>query len=535
MTRVATDPRSQIAFPTKVGRKPSLPVWFSSLGIASVVMLLVALCYLYINNFGNEGFWTDETTTFWQSGLAFPLSDKGSNGIQEMFAAVRGGSADPGGFNVLLLAWISIFGTAVESLRSFAFFFFVMYLFFLWTLMRWLALPTIVSAAALGLMLLENITPYYAFELRPYIPELAASVGFLVVTLFLLQQPSKFRLTIFLAGIVFLGSSQYSAAVLSITTGIIFLAIFIWNRGGTKNSLLLVAASSAILWPVVQYTLLRGFPFRREQAPPTHTVDLLMSNRDFNQLMQNLNTNLLTPTAFPRTAFLILIPILWIWFRYSSRSNTFTIPVRNALILMWFYVALATLFSALLSLMGVMPWILGTRWSINEIGLIAISLIGILVVIFNQFESQLGKLTTQILVATMCIIVVTVGSVRIFNYERVPASRYLASLSEKMFSGTPGGLIIDNWILEDTRYLIEASGRYDELQGSWSTAEPRGTSGFEAATSIDVSDFLADTTADRILLRSEVPLETVIIPTGVEVLRSDAVDGAPVLLIKDSS
>ncbi len=535
MTEVVTKPQSQFNFPTKVPRKLTTPRWFGLLGSASVLILIIALVFFYLNNFGNEGFWTDETTTFWQSRLAFPLSDKGFPGIQEMFAAVRGGSADPGGFNVALLAWFTIFGTAVESLRSFAFVFFIIYLLFMWILMRWLALPALVAASAIGLMLLENITPYYAFELRPYIPELAASLGFLVITLFLLQRPSKSRLTIFLIGMVLLGFSQYSAAILSVTAGIVILTVYIWNRRGTKTHILLSAAISAIVWPVLQYTLLRGFPLSGDQAPPTHTVDLLMSNQDFNQLVQTLSTNLLTPTALPRTAFLIVVPILWIWSRYQSRTEIFAIPVRNSLVLMWLYVTLVTLFSALLSALGVMPWVLGTRWSINEIGLIAISLVGLLVIIFNLFEAQLDKRIIQISMAILCMIIVVGGSVRIATYQRTPASPYLVSLSEQLFSGSPGGLIVDNWILQDIRYLIEASGRYEALQGPWSAVKPRGTAGFEAATSADVSEFLADDTADRLLLRSEAPLATLSLPPGVETVRSEDVSEAPILLIKNSN
>jgi len=526
------EPQSDSVFPTRIQANFPIPSWFNFLGAFTSTGLLVAIVIFYLGNFGNQGFWGDETATFWQSELAYPITETGFPGLQAMFDSIRGGSADPGGFNVLLLTWINLFGATVESLRTFAFSFLLLYLLFIVILTRWLALPELIASAVIAIMLLENITPYYAFELRPYMPELAASVGFLILTLFLLERCSGLSLLAFALGTVILSASQYSAAVLSLTVGVLIFTVYFRSIKHSRSLILLAATGIAVIWPVIQYVLLRGVPLTAEQQPPTHTIDLLIRNQDFSQIVDTLSVNFLTPTALPRTIFLLLVPLLWIFGKQLVASR-FTEPTRNAIGIMWLYVLIGTVFSALLSLIGVMPWTLGTRWSINEIGFIAVSLVGLTLITYQAFLEYINSKVTQIVVAFLCILVVITGSFRVATYSRPLSVDYLSSLSTELFSGSPSGLIVDNWIYDDVRYLIQYSGRYEGLQGSWTSMETRNSLGYEAATGEDVIAFLSDTSADRLLLRNLDPVGEIEIPRSVTVVELTSLANQPVLLVKN--
>jgi len=532
MSQAVKEPQTDPVFPTKIQLTHGLPSWFSTLGVISALTLLAAMGIFYLGNFSNEAFWTDETATFWQSELAFPLTENGVRGIQAMFDSIRGGSADPGGFNVLLLAWISFFGTSVESLRTFAFLFFVLYVAFVVMLIRRFALPALIGSAVIAALLLENITPYYAFELRPYMPELAASVGFLVLTLYLLERCSGWSLAVFSAGVVILGASQYSAAVLSLTVGILILNVYRRLVKDSRSRLLLIAATVSIVWPVIQYSLLRGIPWMAGQQPPTHTIELLIRNQSLSQILDTLSVNFFSPTTLPRTAFILAVPLLWLFGKHAL-SRRSTQPARNAVITMWLYVLLGTTFSAALSIIGVMPWTLGTRWSINEIGFIAVSLVGLSLIAFEISMERMNFQIAQLSIAVLCILVVLLGSIRISTYSRPTPTDYLTSLAPDLFSGTPAGLIVDNWIYDDVRYLIEYSGRYPGLQDAWSAVKPRNSFGYGAATNEDITAFFLDKSADRLLLRNSEPIESVMLPDSIALIEPDSTNNGPVLLVKD--
>ena len=252
-----------------------------------------------------------------------------------------------------------------------------------------------------------------------------------------------------------------------------------------------------------------------------------------------LQQNLLSLTALPRTVFLILLPALWAiqawpppWRRPSATQQT----VNQ----MWLLVMVATLATAGIGFLGIMPWIVGTRWSIAEIGLIGLSLLGLGAIAVN-----LGFLRVKVLYVFAAIastLVSLFAGYRLYAYERFPGHNWGAILP-LILAGAPGKTVIDTEVYTDLRYWLELSGDYDSYRMDWINHQPQTTSVFEAANASSIRDFL-DSSNDRLLLGNAILLDAdgIQIPEGIRVIPVPNWDGAsnatypePVLLVRDRS
>lgn len=501
---------------------------------ASVVLFIGIVIYA-LHNLGNRYFWSDESSSF-LTAMGFPPEGQKASGLSEAWATNSSG-LEPGMFNWVERFWALGIGTDIVTLRAFPFVLFLVYAGSVLALSRMVRAPWILGCAVVSLMLVENITPYYAVELRPSIAGLAAAVVLPLVGILFIQSTSVARGSlIFIPVFILFASMQYNS--LPIIVGLAALLIFasMTERIRSRQILYRVMAVLVVMWLPFLYVLLMGNPFDLIGGDALQNIpEAYLPNMTESEAVQVVFTNFFSFTALPRTVFLLLVPALWLLKKHplpTRESHSFQ-WVINAI---WVVVLVSTTVTAILGVMGFIPWILGTRWSISEVGLIALSLVGIAGLLSHSRIMAIGGFRVVVVVLSLGVCVV--GAVRMSTYERNPGFNWNEPL-EIIFDGKQGGTLIDLWTYPELRYWVEYSGQYDRYRELWlnHNVETAGTG--SKAEPQDIQAFLVSD-ADRLLVRSESVLEGVLLPVDIRVLRIEPWDSRsqhsfdyPVLLIRE--
>jgi len=507
----------------------------TSAGI-SFVVLLVGVVALAVNNLGNRYFWTDESSSLYTS-LGWP-------GVGERVGSLAGAwdwiietHVEPGLYNLLERFWALGLGTQITTLRLYPFLFFLIYLGALIALGRLVLVPWFLIAGVVGLMMLENITPYYAVELRPSSAGLAASVTIPLLGLLIMKRPHWWMLIAFLGAFIFIGSMQFNSFPLEAAVGAVLIFFSLARYRGTERAILTGAGLFALVWLPVVYVVTRGNPLAMNEGESLEAISgLLIPNMGSAEVLNLLQQNLLSPTALPRTVFLLVVPALWLARRWPGLWSEST-PRVLCVNFLWAFVLVASIATAVIGFLGVMPWIVGTRWSIAEVGLIAVSLLGIASVVVDRDLLRCTPIAAVAIAAS--VLVSIVAGYRLLTYERFPGYDWNSALTI-MLDGEPGKTVVDTELYPDLRYWIELSGDYNVFQPGWAAHQVQTTSDFYAADVSSVQEFL-DSDNDRLLIGDASLIEQsgVLIPAGVEVIEVPAwaeyggdAPGVPVLLVR---
>lgn len=494
-------------------------------------MLIAGVCVYGLHNLSNTNFWSDEASSFYTA-LGWPPPGEVAGPLSDAWYWTLTTHVEPGLFNLMARFWALAFGTEIHVLRLMPFALFVAYLAGIMTAGRLLRLPWFLAIAVAAVMLLENITPYYGVELRPSIAGLATSVALPVIGIWFSLDPSGKRFALFMVGVAFFGSMQFNSLPILVAVGAMLVVAAVRSDASSSRARVLAAAFIAAAWQPVVYLVTRGNPMQATGESSLNAIpDTLIPNMSTNRVLEVVATNFLSPTALPRTAFLALIPVLWIvgtiekpW----NRGSRFDWSV-NA---MWIFVMTATLCAAAIGIRGVMPWILGTRWSIAEIGLIAVSLVGLVGLLAHLIDWRRSALRWVVIAGA--VLVTAVGSYRVGTYER-PAGVDWRPAVEIILSGQPGGTIVDLWTYPEIRYWMELSGDYKSFTKRWLEHEVQPSAGVASADAQIVREFLASD-ADRLLLRNQQVLDGITVPDDIEIIPLDGNDvgqaQGPVLLVK---
>ncbi len=503
----------------------------------SFTALVAGVVALAVNNLGNRYFWTDESSSLYTS-LGWP-------GVGERAGSLAGAwnwtietHVEPGLYNMLERFWALGAGTHITTLRLYPFLFFLIYLGALIGLGRLIRVPWFLIAGVVGLMLLENITPYYTVELRPSSAGLAASVVIPMLGLLLLKRPHWRMLLVFLGAFMFIGSMQYNSFPLEAAMGAVLLFFALARYQGTERVVLAGAGLFALLWLPVVYVVTRGNPLAINEEESLEAISgLLIPNMGFAEVANLLQQNLLSPTALPRTIFLLILPVMWITRRWPglwSASNPRVLYVN----FLWAFVLVATVATAAIGFLGVMPWIVGTRWSIAEVGLIGVSLLGLAGIVVERGLLRWKPVAAVAMAAT--VLISGLAGYRLLTYERFPGFNWNPVLAV-MLDGEPGRSVVDTELYPDLRYWIELSGDYNQFQPDWVAHQVQTTSQFFAADASSVQEFL-DSNNDRLLIGDASLIEQsgMQIPADVEIVKvptwgdygGDA-PAQPVLLVRD--
>jgi hypothetical protein len=501
---------------------------------------------LGLQNLGDRYFWTDESSSFFTA-LGWPGVGQEAGGLAEIQQTLST-FLDPSLFHLLIRGWLEVFGTNIEALRALPFVFFVLYLIGIIAWYRKFGFAPVVAFAGAAIMMLDNITPYYSVEVRAYSASLAASVLLPLVAWWLTDRPSVRRLAVFVVIGGFLGAMQYTAANVNIATAILIATIAIVRRTkGEKGSFTLAAASLFLLfWLPLIYLVTRGWPSSGAEADLDHVRDGVLAYMAPESIVHTLQTNFLSFTALPRTVFFVALPLALL---LSARAQG--IPRKRLLYnqrlmsvsLLWVYVLGMTGAGALLSVTGFLPWVLGTRWSITEIGSIALSILGLLALAryFAPTRLRMSRIT-QFLVPAIALTIIVIASLRMWSYERTSNLTALDDLVPVLVSGRSDvPVIVDDWVFPDTRYWVEYSGKFEAEKGAWIQRGVESTGGFKKAGPQEIEKFLASA-SDRLLLKDTEALKQLSfpLPPNVQVIypegkavASPGLESAPVILVKN--
>lgn len=487
-----------------------------ALDIVSLVLLGAGIAWFAAHNLGNHYLWTDEATTFWTA-LGSPPAGQELGSLATAWQGTMAGFLDPGLYHVLVRIWAVAFGTDIVTLRLLPFIFFLVYVGAILGVTRLLGAPWFMGAGVAGLMMLENITPYYAVELRPYSAGLAASVALPLLALWLIKSPGVLRLIVLLAGVALLGSMQYNTMPIEWAVALILVVAWLGNPDRRNRAALAVAAIFTVFWLPIFYLVSRGNPLRSSGGNSLGYIsELVLTSMPHDRLLHVILTNFFSPTGLPRTIFLLAVPLLW-WRRLLPFPRSSTDWPERSLNLLWIFVLAATAATIALAVMGFIPWILGTRWSISEVGLIALSLAGLAGLLVRS--SLWRRPVVLWLSAVACVLLAGLGAVRLWAYERPNDVDVMAALAPVILSGQPGATVIDGWTYPEARYWMEFSGQHDALRQEWIDHGVRATPGFDRAQPADVLAFLSSSD-DRMVLRSSKVLTDggITLPPNVEVV-----------------
>jgi hypothetical protein len=464
--------------------------------IAGLIFVLTAVVTYAVRNLGNRNFWSDEASSLYSS-LGWPEVGEKSRGLSEAWAASQS-HIEPGLFNMLEFFWANAIGTQITTIRLMPFLFFIAYLASLLALSRFVKAPWYLGFAVIGLMLLENITPYYAVELRPHIAGLAAAVVLPLLAIWFTRKTTALRFFLFILGFMFFGSMQYPTYAIAAAIAVVLLLAALHAKIKAARFMLIGASAFSVLWLPTTFVIVRGSPFGLAGGGAIHAIpEAFFPNLPLSEVMSIVGTNMLSPTGLPRTIFIVLVPMLWILGRFP-KPNRGMHPAQWAIQSLWITVTISTAISFVLAMLGFMPWILGTRWSIADVGLIGLSLIGLIGLIANS--GLLQRKFIHFAAIGIAIIVTLAGSIRLATYERTPGYDWNQAL-EIMLSGEPGKTIIDNWTYPELRYWVELSGDYDQYRVQWINHSVRESPYFGDISKSEVESLLTSGN-DRVVLRS---------------------------------
>ena len=487
-----------------------------------------------INNLGNRYFWSDEASSFLTS-LGFPPPGQFVGSLADSWAANQS-HVEPGLFNWLERLWAQGFGTEIETLRTLPFTFFLVYINSILLLSRFVGAPWFLGCAAASVMLLENITPYYMVEFRPSIAGLAASVVLPLMAIWLTTRKSSVRGLIFFIPIFLVFASlQYTTFPIVIGMAGILVVASLNATDRTSRIVFWAVAVGSLIWLPLVYVFLKGNPFDLAGGDSFGNIaDVYIPNMPIEEAVRTVFTNFFSFTGLPRTLFLVLMPALWVVRKFPSpsREPSSCFWSVNAL---WVAVFLGTASSAAAGILGLIPWILGTRWSITEVGLIALSVVGLAGVIAQS--GYFARQKVHVLVLFLSLLVCVLGAYRLSTYERNPGINWNNALDTILVKPTNGALV-DNWTYPELRYWVEYSGQYDQFRDAWIERGIEIAGADDKADTQDLEAFFSSS-YDAFLVRNESLLEGVKIPSNFRVERLEtwgdaeaALSDGPILLVR---
>ena len=503
--------------------------------IFATLMLVAGIVIYASNNLGNRYFWGDEASSFLTS-LGLPPPGQFAASLADSWAANQS-HVEPGLFNWLERLWAQGFGTEIEILRTLPFTFFLVYITSILLLSRLVGAPWFLGCAAASLMLLENITPYYAVEFRPSIAGLAGSIVLPLLAIWLTTRKSSvLGLLFFIPIFLFFASLQYTTFPIVIGMAGILVIASIRESDKTRRIVFRLVALGSLIWLPLVYVLLKGNPFDLAGGDSFRNIaDVYIPNMPLEKAVRTVFTNFFSFTALPRTLFLVLIPSLWAVRKFPRPSRESSSPSWSVNAL-WVAVFLGTASSAAAGILGFLPWILGTRWSITEVGLIALSVVGLVGVLVQSVYFAPQKI--RVLSVLLSILVCVVGAYRLSTYERIPGFNWNNAL-EAMLIDYPNGALVDNWTYPELRYWIEYSGQYNQFRDAWIERGIEIAGADDKADTQDLEAFFSSS-YDVFLVRNESLLEGVKIPLNFRVERVETwgTDGAaasngPILLVRE--
>jgi len=406
---------------------PSQPNQWVYVPFFTLGAYILALLYvLAANNLEYRGIWWDEAAQFWialgLNSYAEPFSNPA--GLVEVIRFNNGANLDPGLFSILL-HWWTVLGKSLSILRILPFLFLLVSMISLGLLAwRWTG-DRLFSIAACVLPLCYQGITYFAFEIRAYSMEMAGMSVCTLLLVWLLDNASLRKAVLLgLACAVFMGS-RYSFFLFVLALAMAWLlsgrlagrpldaaarirfAVF---------AVLIMAAGTICYYVTLRHQIwsdMRGAPFGI-RAPEYTQLATLRGSDDVSALVKK---NLFSPAALPITLAIFWSLFLRPGFVRHIRASRGALPAGAGMRFAPVY-AMILLFQAisiLVSVLGVYPWDIDSRWSACLLMLSAISVLTMCAELLVALRSAAGRGPQRCLPGESARVMAWVFAVGIFS------------------------------------------------------------------------------------------------------------------------
>ena len=441
----------------KLEGKSTLPYISKFFNIVAISLIILLLCIL-ARNLNSPNFWFDESGQFW---LAlgqnhFSAANTVAQSIKEAWNNSKSFNLDPGGFTLLLRGLIYSFeNTSPLILRSLPFFFTIALCFGLLYWGALLKVSLIYTSLAIFLLFLNSNFLYYSLELRAYSMELCGVVLLFLATERICKENNTSNKIIWLACLALFGSSRYSFVIYETAAFVSIITVqYLLKKSIDKQIVLilgfgLLIFNSFLYFGMLQYQSVSA-------SPPPYVQDLLIYGKDLNQIFVILKNNFLDPFAVPKTLFLFL------YLTYLLRKGSFQ-SINPKITLLFFYILFATLIAVFLSIIGKLPWSVNSKWSLTELSLSALAIIGCFAMAKDflvVFRGRFLFLSYAILPAAILFLQIYL-ILGILKYDRTDKEyEPIYSSLEFIYKRSSAGetIVLDRMMWPSYRYIIEKSG-----------------------------------------------------------------------------
>lgn len=422
--------------------------WVSIISILIIFILFIQLS----QNLSSPNFWFDESGQFW---LAlgqnhYSVSNSMLGSFRDIWENSKQHNLDPGGFTILLRFMVNFFDTSPFALRTLPFLFSILACFGLIVWGRYLGISIAASSCAICFLFLNKNFLYYSLELRAYSMEFCGVIILFLCSVIILQSNYRFKILPWNFALIFFGSSRYGFIVYEFAALFSVIAIYvILGKSILSRNVVLMLFGLVVFNLFVYVAMLR---FQSPAAsPPEYITNLLLYKKNIYEIGAILKVNFLSIFAAPKTLFLAL------YLLFSSRLKIRESMIDRSLGLLFFFIVFATFFSMILSFLGKMPWMEGSRWSYSELALSSLSLVGsiyLMKLAFKNLRSIQGVLIAGIMIfQTLTAFSLTQYQRGDLEYQNIFKSlNFIANLSPN-----GGVMVVQKNLWPSYRYLTENS------------------------------------------------------------------------------
>jgi hypothetical protein len=428
-------------------------------------LLLLAVLILFpvgrfaLRDLDSPNLWFDESGQYWLARFQHHYMAPGSpdGGLSQFVEHSRLFNSDPGGFTLLLKAWIGLFGSSPTALRSLPFVFFLVAMVILYMGSRSLGAPPTWSIFGPALLVANSMMLHYATEIRAYSMEVCA-VAWLFFTPIMLGKLRSARSQL-AAGVfsALLSSARYSAFLPAAAACLCAIhPLKPWRAAGVR--LLCFAA------PIVFMVVAAYFVFVRYQAyqagasnePPAYVQHLMFAGKSWPEAVGLLTTNFWSLQGLLIAALMMSGLASWL-----LRGKCTFVPRLRKLAL---FTAITLLLTAILSAFGKLPWAVNTRWSIGYHALAICCGSALLATIGAALQSTKQRFPAWLNLVLLLCAGVSIGfsQLKAYSFGR-PSYENLHTLLKKINTDSSPRFYVAREAISTSRYLLEVSPLKNKL------------------------------------------------------------------------
>lgn len=417
------------------------------------------MVYILARNLNSPNFWFDESGQFW---LAlgqnhFSPANTAEQSIKDVWINSKSFNLDPGGFTLLLRGLIyTLQNTTPPILRFLPLLFSIVLCIGLLFWGKIAKISIFYSTIAIFYLFLNENFLYYSLELRAYSMELCGVVFIFLATGLLNEKITRSSYLIWLTCLTFFGLSRYSFVIYEGAAFCAILTLQYFLKKSIDKSIFLTLGLTLLVFNITVYVLMLQYQ-TASASPPPYVLDLLLFGKDLNHILATLKINFFSVFAIPKTLFIFLYFI-------CNLSNKKFKNLNPWLGLLFFYILYSTLIAMLLSFIGKLPWSMGSKWSLSELALNALAIIGILSIAKELAISALNRYVLTWISAILSAAILMIQTNLLFDIQKYDRANkeyepIFKSLEFIYNNSSPGGTIaLDKYLWPSYRYVVERSG-----------------------------------------------------------------------------